>query len=305
MTNNLPVPGHGLTLAFCAALLLLCACGMVDDSADSVYDVKPWRALDDRDVSGLGRAIMRGAAGSWIHAETEHFTYHAATLQQLERVIREAEWSYSEVCRRLDLPLAEERGHLFVVEDGGDWARVMRAAGRRADGVALHVGREIFILRDEHMGTSYVDIPHEMVHYRLWQEYGRELPLWLEEGLAEYLGWETASAYQRRRHLELYREREPLASEHWIPWPELFARTSYPEEPARTAAFYRQTGALVEALAQDLPEEPLSSLVEQFIGEQRPFREVLQEEYGWPAAEVDAMKARVETKVRNSIEEDR
>ncbi len=287
---------------FHIALLMLCSCAVVDGQ-DSAFDIKHWRALDDRDISALGRAVMRGSAGSWIHAETELFTYHTATRQRLERVAREAEWTYADVSRRLGLRAVEERGHLFVVENEGDWARVMRAAGRRADGVALHVGREIFILRDQHTGASYVDIPHEMVHYRLWQAYGREdLPLWLEEGLAVFLGWESALAYQQTRGLNLYRQQEAVEETDWFPWSELFAMKTYPDKPVRTAAFYRQTGRLLKEVVDGIGEERLGALVETLVHGQQSLRHVLETEYGWSAAEVDAMKERVEQAVKQPVQ---
>lgn len=282
-------------------LLLLCACTVIRGET-APYKTRHWRALEDRNVSRLGRAVMRGSAGSWIHAETGTFTYHAATRERLDWVIREAEWTYAEVSRRLGLPPASERGHFFVVENKGDWARVMRAAGRREYGVALHVGREVFLLRDAHAGTSYLAIPHEMVHYRLWQEYDREVPLWLEEGLAVWLGWDVAQAYQDTRYLKLYRQQEPVQEEHWIPWPTLLALERYPDRPVRMAAFYRQTGQLVREIIEGIGDERLREFVETMMREQRSLREVLVEEFEWSAEEVAAMKERVEHAVKHPAE---
>lgn len=278
-------------------LLLLCSCAAVD-GRDAALEYKKWRALEDREVSRLGRAVMRGASGSWIHAETPSFTYHAATQARLERVAGEAEWMYAEVSRRLGLGTANQRGHLFVVEDEADWMRVMRAAGRRSDGIALHVGREIFILRDQHTGSAYIDIPHEMVHYRLWQAYGRDLPLWLEEGLAVHLGWETALAYQETREMKLYRQQSPVKEKDWISWPELFAMTHYPESASRTAAFYRQSGCLLEEVTRVIGAEQIGPFVETLADGRRSLRDVLETDYKWAAGDVDALQARVEQAVK-------
>ncbi len=276
--------------------------GVAAHGSGRPFDVKPWRALEDRNVSRLGRAVMRGGTHAWIHAESETFTYHAATRERLESVAREAEWTYAEVSERLGLSPASERGHLFVVEDEGDWTRVMRAAGRRADGVALHVGREIFILRDGPGGRTFVDIPHEMVHYRLWQQYGRDLPLWLEEGLAEYLGWQVAIRYQRTRQLHLYRERSPVEEQTWIPWTTLFEMERYPADPRRTAAFYRQSGGLVGAIAEKIGEKNLGPLVQTIVEKGYTLKDALAIEFDLEESVVDDMLKRVEQEMKQPAE---
>lgn len=283
------------------AAWVACSC-VLAQGQDYDFELKSWRALEDRDVARLGRAVMRGNARSWVHAESDRFTYHAATRQRLERVMRETEWSYAEVTRRLGLPPAKERGHLFVVEDEGDWSRVMRAAGRRTDGVALHVGREIFILRDEFSGRAYVDVPHEMVHYRIAQVYGRGAPLWLEEGLAEYLGWETALAYHAKRGLNLYREQAALSDEDWIPWPELFAMESYPDEPTRAAAFYRQTGRLLEEVADVIGKDRIGALTASVVRDGGTLREALKNDHEIDGAEFVRMLDRVEFATKHPVE---
>ncbi len=129
------------------------------------------------------------------------------------------------------------------------------------------------------------------------------MPLWLEEGLAVWLGWEIALAYQETRHFRLYRQQEPVPDEHRIPWSVLFALDRYPEKPVHMAAFYRQTGALMQEITDGIGEERLREFVEGMVRKRRLLRDVLVEDYEWTPEDVDAMKERVERVVKKPAEQ--
>jgi len=128
------------------------------------------------------------------------------------------------------------------------------------------------------------------------------LPLWLEEGLAVHLGWETALAYQQTRGLNLYREHPPVNDADWIPWPDLFEMAHYPPHPPGTAAFYRQSGRFVEEVAGRIQSEHLGPLIATMAKGERPLRDVLETDYAWSADQWEAALERAERAVRQPAE---
>ena len=89
---------------------------------------------------------------------------------------------------------------------------------------------------------------HECAHFLLAVRYGHTLPLWLDEGMAQLVGYRAAEAYARPQHLNV--QRKPLAD--WedaaFSLDELTSMTDYPKSPKDVAAFYWQASMLVRAL---------------------------------------------------------
>lgn len=253
------------------------------------YEVRAWREVSIRDWSPLGRAVMRGGGRSWTHAESRRFFFHAAQGDALPALVAEVEWCYDEVCRQLGLPPLEQAGRLFVLDSAADWSRVMRSAGRMEEGVAMHVGSEIYLLRDSSHSVSYVDVPHELVHFRLWQAYGHALPLWLEEGLAVEIGWSVATAYQLTRQLRLYREQPPLEPDALIPWAAVFAAETYPTVLTDLQAFYRQSAALVAILRTKIPENEWPLFMASMNNRERSLESILIIDYEWKESELNEL----------------
>lgn len=92
---------------------------------------------------------------------------------------------------------------------------------------------------------------HEFVHYAL-RSTGPALPLWLEEGLAEYYGGVGAQRAARRSRL--------LAGSGWIPLNELMAadrNSEWYRQPALAERFYAESWAVVDWLMlQAGPDAP-------------------------------------------------
>lgn len=274
--------------------------------ADPVYEMKPLRSLSDRDVSAVAAPLLRSVRRSWTHAESRSFMYHAASAALLAATVDEAEWCYTKIASWLPWPSEQRKGRLFIFDDRVEWEAMMRSGEHRKDGVAFHVGREIYILRGNEIPERYIDLPHEMVHYHVWQTYQNTLPLWLEEGLAVHFGWELASAYQLRQGLRLYRENAEPDQETWLSWDEVLARRTYPADPIKNRAFYWQAGQLVAFLAEVLSDREWVEVVQAFAEDPDvALSAVLHELFGWSSARIDAMKQRVSGDPLERITEDR
>ena len=214
---------------------------------DTLFEIKPWDELSEQRFSRMSKSWLRMQRHQWLHAESRHFIYHARTMRRLETIAREAEWAGSMLQSWIPSREPDDKSHIFIIEDENVWALILEKAGPRENSIALHVDREVFILRVESRPVSFVDLTHELVHVHLAQTYPDALPLWLEEGLAEHLGWKLASAYHASRGIQLYRQQGEADLDAWIDWDTLFALRRYPDDPARNRMFYRQSGALVRA----------------------------------------------------------
>ncbi len=251
------------------------------------YELRSWDELSDQDMTALGRAALRGRPIRWVHAESDRYIYHAANRRTLDRVAREVEWADAEIERRLGLPATESRGRWFVVEEERVWRRLIRMSGGRHDGAAVHLGNELFIRRDRAHDLNHIDIPHELVHFRLQQAYDN-LPLWLEEGLAQWLGWELAKTYQLRQGFSLHREHEPIPSDDRLSWDDVLLRTTYPRDPGQNRAFYRQSSVLIEQLAQRLGPDEMGAFVQKALRHRGDFHRTVEMAYEWsPDDEAD------------------
>ena len=109
---------------------------------------------------------------------------------------------------------------------------------------------------------------HEYVHYAL-ASAGLTLPLWLEEGLAEYYGGVSAGRAARRSRL--------LAGPGWVPLNELLAadRTSnWYRQPQLAERYYAASWALVDWLMQRPGTDPAAQIARWSAGAPEPLDEL-------------------------------
>lgn len=261
------------------------------------YQERAWRELSDRTLSRMGRALLRGQTRHWTHAESPHFIYHAAVPDPLPGLAREAEWVVAELARRVPADV-DAPGRIYVLTDRRAWQRLMQVSGRRPEGIALQIKNEIFLLRDPDQPPAYVDLPHELVHWWLWGLYEGTLPLWIEEGLAEYWGWQLAQTYHRQRQRHLYRDRPIISPTLWLPWDELLARTTYPAEVEANRAFYRQSEALMATLLERVGQAELPNWIRHMQAADWQLEQVMHDSYGWNEADMIRLWQQVEKRLK-------
>jgi len=265
---------------------------------DAPVELVSWRDLSDQRLSRLTRGWFSAQRHQWLHAKTASFMYHAQSLRRLEQVVRETEWVWSQLGAWFPIPERLEKARIFIIEDPALWEKLRQRAGPREDGVAMHVGREIFIFRNESRTGLFVDISHELVHFYVGHVYPRGVPLWLEEGLAEHAGWLLALAYQESRGIRLYRQQGDFQQEHWVTWPDVLSMRRYPSDPERNRMFYRQSRALVQAIWTQGGPEGVAELLAHVAGGGlvEAYFEKLPEAVDW-----NDMLARVEKEIKENI----
>lgn len=95
-------------------------------------------------------------------------------------------------------------------------------------------------------------LSHEFSHWLVQKQFAAQPPLWLDEGLANLAGMETADTCARVFKRNLERPIPPRLEQNLFSLEELVALQTYPADAARAAAFYWQAEALVNAIRKKL-----------------------------------------------------
>lgn len=207
--------------------------------------------LSDRALAPLGQAALGIRANEWKHAETANFALHYFQSFVAAPVSVEAEFYYRLIAQELGKELArwERKSHIFVFERAEDWAEFQKRGALDPWTGGIHSRGELFIRRDPAFKFKGNTLGHEVAHLVVDRFFGSNVPLWLNEGYAEYVSMRCFSAFQRARN---YRSR-PLAQAvpagQFIPLAELTSAMAYPQDPLRVGAFYAESQRLVRFLS--------------------------------------------------------
>lgn len=212
-------------------------------------------------MTRLGRRVLKAGGDKWRMASSEHFNGYAPDDALSDLLLRKAEHASREVEEALSLPPVAGRAHCFLITDSNLWDSVRQHGGWRTDGRALQYGGEFVIFLPKSEAEMEDAIPHEIVHYRLRQSYENRLPLALEEGLANYLGWEITLKWHLRNGTIITRTRPRLPVESLWNLNDLVSAPSYHQDAERNRAFYRQSEEWVRSIVSMIGPESLGEFV--------------------------------------------
>ena len=145
-------------------------------------------------VLGLCAAADAGRAEDWTVLKGKHFVIHfRQTSQAASEVLQQAEDDYARIAdqlgyaRRESFWLWEHRVHIFLYRDRAEFVRSTGAPGWAA-GKASQRRREISGFEGSGGFASSV-LPHEIAHlvFRDFVGFTGEVPLWLDEGVAQWV----------------------------------------------------------------------------------------------------------------------
>lgn len=259
-------------IAFSATVLIA--------AAQSLLTVKSWDELSDRDLTPLGRAVLNAGKPDWVHAESEHFIFHAGTHAAIEEIASEAEFAYVKIGEMLGTHGGARKGHVFAVERREIWEKVLQGSNRRNDSLAMQMQNDLFVLKETNSVGNVLRIPHEMVHFRLWQLYGNRAPVWLDEGLAGYIGWKVAVAAHSLKGKQLVRAPPYLKREHLLSLEQLTGATTYPVGGEATA-FYIEAELFITAIIRKIGDDKLAEFVKAVTGDGIPWNDFLRERFSF------------------------
>ncbi|MCG3150211.1 MAG: hypothetical protein PCFJNLEI_03691 [Verrucomicrobiae bacterium] len=196
-------------------------------------------------MSEWGTVALGLSPEKWKHAETEHFIVHF--VRNGEKVGRFAEEQYREVREFLgDRPdlLKGRKSQVFAFFEPEDWRKfAARVQVPWAAGITR--GDEFFYLAVTETKRSEAKdrtLAHEMTHLVFNRFYRGRLPLWLNEGIAEYFGQRKTSTISQ------FRQRMGQTEPYHLG--KLLAAEKYPERPEEIQAFYAEAAIIVDFLTR-------------------------------------------------------
>jgi len=207
--------------------------------------------LSERQVTPLGEAALSIRAADWKHAETANFIYHFFSNFVAAPVAAEAEFHYRLTARDLvkDTAQWERKCHVFIFETDAEWAQFQKKGALDPWTGGIHAGGDLFIQRNPQLRWKGSTLAHEVAHLVVHRFFGPGVPLWLDEGYAEYAGTRGHTAFFRARGYAARPRAEAVDPAHFISLAKLTAARAYPTAAEEVAAFYNESERLVRFLS--------------------------------------------------------
>ena len=238
-------------MRFLAVLIFLVASAFADDAAQlGAMPEIAFANLSDRMLTALGKKALQVRPADWKHGETEHFVYHFFDRPTASAVSVEAEFSYRVIATELgrDTSTWERKCHLFLFDDAEDWKAFQKFGGLDPWTGGIHGEGALFILRRSGPRSDSNTLPHEITHLVLFRFFGPGIPLWLNEGFAEYAASRCRASFSRARGMNARPRAMSVNPALYIPVADLTGATGYPDEVDHVAAFYEESQKLVRFL---------------------------------------------------------
>lgn len=225
----------------------------------------------------------------WKHLQTEHFILHHEQKIYATKVARLGEQFYAAISA--DLPNLQDRtsparSHLFIFRNPRDWKRIVDGTAGLDPWAASFVRGNVMYLQELGTGTGQKMemLAHEMTHLVFNRFLPVRLPLWLNEGLAEYYG---EFAYKDARGMGQSKKAAFRPLRTWTPMADLLTATAYPVDPVEVNQFYTTGKYLVGYLLLRQPREKWDAFFARLLAGDTSLPALL-ETYGW--ADVEAVE---------------
>ena len=225
-----------------------------DDDAvpPGVYHLKilPFDELSEKSVSRQGDAALNLKTVQWQHSESEHFIFHTETGFSVPQLSAWAEWSYALIKQDIGVTADsyERKCHIYVFLNQQAWHDFVGVGKMEEWTGGWCTGRELFFASRPHFKFQGPTLPHEMTHLVLHRFIAGDIPLWLNEGFAEFEGVRLYRNYLKARGYALGNITDHLARDEYIPLSELTSAVDYPRTRDQVVDFYNESRLLVTFL---------------------------------------------------------
>jgi len=249
----------------------------------------PLESVDRSRLLPVDIVWLEDTSFKWKHLQTEHFILHYERKMFASKVARMGEQFYDAISA--DLPALRDRvsparSHIFIFRDPKDWKSIVARTPGLDPWAASFVRGQTMYLQEIGKRTSQKmeTLAHEMTHLVFNRFLSVRLPLWLNEGLAEYYG---EFAYRAAKGMGQSRRSafRPLRS--WMPLPELLNATAYPVDPAEVTLFYTTSKYLVGFLRIKQPQEKWDLFFARLMDGESPLPALL---YSYEWADLSALE---------------
>lgn len=226
-------------------------CAQAEEPANGELKETSLELLSDRALTPLGKAALSIRSGEWKHAESANFVYHFFHGFIAGPVAVEAEFYYRVIAREMekDTTQWERKCHIYVFEEAADWAEFQKRGALDPWTGGIHAAGSLFIQRDPQARFKGGTLGHEVAHLVVERFFGTGVPLWLNEGYAEYAAARCYAAFHRARGYAARPTTRPVPEGMYLPVGQLTALLSYPEDVAQVQVFYMESERLVRFLS--------------------------------------------------------
>jgi hypothetical protein len=273
-----------MSILYMSILCCVTVHAQINDST-SLSEVE-FSQLTQRDPNPLGEKALSINPEQWKHAETEHFIYHFAHTYVATPVSIEAEFHYRVIAQELERnqPATDTKSHVYIFERPEDWAQFQGLGELEKWTGGIHTGGSLFIVRDPRRKFANNSLGHEIVHLVIHRFYPDNVPLWFNEGIAQYISKSAHASYERARGYMAKPHSSAIAETDFIPLKALVDLTRVPS--GRVETFYDESERLVRFLAAEDKASFLAFL--DALGRHQPFETALGRSYAgkFPTAAV-------------------
>lgn len=212
---------------------------------------KPLAQLTDRAITPLGERALAIRSNDWKHGETANFAFHYFSDAIAKPMALEAEFYYRAISKELerDTKQWERKCHVFVFEDDADWEKFKVAGGMEPWSGGIHAQGELFLQRNPKQKFKGNALAHELTHLIIFRFFGPGVPLWLNEGLAEYTATRWYASFWRARGYSAFPKSRSVDPTNYLPLAKLTGALAYPKSDLEVVAFYAESERLVRFLS--------------------------------------------------------
>ncbi|MCG3149154.1 MAG: hypothetical protein PCFJNLEI_02613 [Verrucomicrobiae bacterium] len=209
--------------------------------------------LSNRNLSRHGALALKMPGVVWVHGESTHFIYHFEQGFLCPQFAMTAELFYRNI--KADLGIGEDsqegKARIYVFLGTNSWNEFACSAKLEKWTGAFQNGNELFVSGRANQNFELTaSFPHEITHLIVNRFIG-DVPLWLNEGIAEYEGRRQRAFFLRRHGKANARFVVPnrsVSRQQFIPLAELTTMADYPADESRVRIFYAEAELLVRYL---------------------------------------------------------
>ncbi len=252
------------------------AAGLVRDADRGSEEKKV--SLSDNNIARSDIAKKLLSKGDWFSRESEHFYIFYRNPSQAKIVSDKAEYYFEKIAYDLgyekDLKW-DKKCQVFIVESVNKWKDFLKDIGFNADlvgGFVPNYGeKEMFICAISE-GYLALTFPHELTHLVFKDVAGKNtIPLWLNEGLANYEASVTSISNDLLR--------KSMKQGSHILLGDLLRMANYPEGKEARELFYAQSEKLVEFLITQYGREKFRKFCDLALKD-KSFKDIISSVYG-------------------------
>ncbi|MBL7071044.1 MAG: hypothetical protein ISS26_02585 [Candidatus Omnitrophica bacterium] len=242
------------------------------------------RNISDTDVSPKGRAALSLYEKDWKHAETDHFVYHFMDEEKAEIIYLKAEYYYKwvKIFFGVDDDNWKKKSHIFIFSSDENWNAFKDRISFISGAGAFTNGWELYIYPSPYWLAPMKTIAHEISHVIVFRFLEGPIPLFLNEGLAQYAS-ARALAVRFKGNEYKVRKINRIARDEFIDLDEMIYMKKLPEN---VIAFYDESELLIRHLVLAYGREKFYELALE-VSKGRDFKVACEDIYETPFKDIN------------------